>query len=238
MESLKEAFNSFSRMFGAYTYFSFLGVLFHFLTIFAAFGILILIFFLFSLFNYKFFSLLGAIASVIVGAAALWFVAGIHGARARFYYNLLNGRSYNILTGFTEFLNYALRNASKFFLVSLIRLISIAIPLALLFVVYTFLQQYRVPYIEIVFAIAALATLFVIHFLFFPVFISVAVYENGLRAAFRNAARLFLNANIRALAIYSIYAIAWFVSLIPFVQLITYPLAYTSLIVHFKKYAR
>ena len=241
-EPVKEAFGSFKRLTLKYAYFSALSSIFCALSILAALGFVILLFFLFSIFNYPILSLPGFITLVIIGLAMLWFISGIQGATIKQYGNLLSGKNSNLGSGFVEFLTYASDNASEFFLVSLVRLIITAIPVVLLYFIYTFLLQYNVPYIDWIFAIFVLGTVFFVYFLFFPVFISMAIYETGIGAAFKNAAKVFYRAHVKALVLYFVHAFVWVLNLIPIIQLVTvlfvYPITSAMLIGLFKRAAR
>lgn len=239
-ESVKEAVNSFKRMPTMYVYFSVLATLFCLLSLLSGIGLLILVFFLFSIINYSLLSLPGLVIGVIIALGTFWFMSGVEGATIRFYYNLLSGRNYNLQSGFTEFLSYILGNASEFFLISLVRAIIAAIPLLLLFIIYTMLQQYNVPYVDVLLSIIGLGMLFIIYFLLFPVFISLAVYDTaGLKAAFKNSIRVLSRGHIKALVLYAAYCFVWVLNFIPILNLFTlfiaYPIIYTSLIALFRR---
>lgn len=241
-EALKEAFGSFKRVPGTYIYFTILSTLFCTLSLLAGLGIILLLFFLFSIANYQFFSLAGFIASTMVSIFTFWFMSGVHGATIRYYGNVLSGKNYSVQVGFIEFLSYAVNNASQFFLVGLVRLILVTIPILILYLIYSFLGQYNIPFMDIIFGVVTMLVVFVIFFLFFPVFISLAIYEAGIRPAFGNAVKLTARAHVKAVLLYFCHCVVWVLNFVPLINLLTffvaYPISYISLIALFKRAAR
>ncbi len=241
-EAVKEALRSFKRAPGIYAYFAVLSALFCLLSVLAGLGIIILLFFMFSVLNYPFFSLVGFTATMIIALFVFWLMSGVHGATINYYGNLLNGKKYGLQDGFVKFVDYSVNNASEFFLVGLVRLIVAAIPTAIIYLLYTLLQQYNVPFIDVFLVIIGLGMVFIVYFIFFPVFISLAIYGTGIRRAFGNAFKVFSRAHVMALALYFGYSVIWILNLIPLINLFTlfvaYPISYASLIALFKRAAR
>jgi hypothetical protein len=161
--------------------------------------------------------------------------AGYKGAMVSEYNNATEERE----VGLTHYMKYAFSNSGALFLISLVKLAAIAfvsIPFALL---YYFLLIDLWEGWTVIIGIIALFFIFLVEFLFSFSFTAYVVRKVSPITAMVIAFNFIKERHVHALLVYGFYGLVALTTLIPILDVITYtvfyPIAYTSLILFFKK---
>ena len=162
---------------------------------------------------------------------------GLKGALIKTYQSIMQGERPHA----SYYLNYALGNGEVFLLITIVKLIFMAIvlsPLAGLY--FLVLNGSGNILVNVVFVLFGLFLVFLMEFPFSFAYISAALDERGVIYAIKQGFKFVIKKNIGALGLFFIYAISWVFLLIPLLQIASflalYPLTYTSLIVAYQDF--
>jgi len=163
---------------------------------------------------------------------------GLKGALIKTYQSIRQGERPHA----SYYLNYALGNGEVFLLITIVKLICMAIFLAPLAVIYFYvLNGSGNIIVNVAFALAGLFLVFIMEFPFSFAYISAAVDERGVIYAIKQGFKFVIKKNISALGLFFVYAISWVFLLIPLLQIASflalYPLTYTSLIIAYEDFS-
>ena len=237
LSAIKESMDHFSRDPVAFMVPTFLYPVLMLITLGAFSGILLIFFFLFSLIGFTGESstyVLAAIAAIL-GIVYMIIAAGYKGSMVNEYNNATEKEP----VGLEHFLKYAFKNAPNFFIIGLVKMVITGFVLMPLFLLYYFvLWEYHDAYTYLL-ILLALFLVFIIEFVFSFSYIAYVARKVSPITAMIISFNTVKEKNINALGVYFVYALVALSTNIPLLNILTYlvfyPIAYTSLIVLFKK---
>ena len=199
-------------------------------------GIFLLIFFTASVFRITFDSPIMMVAVGLLIIAFLFFTYGLKGAAYYSYNNTLKGLNVT----FFDFYDYLFRNSKRFFIVFIIRLfITLLFIMPLVIVYFYFLKNYNIKYLEIVIGLISAFLLFMVHFIFYSAFASVAISSTNTRESLAHAFLFLKTKHISTLLLYSLYSIIWVTQFIPLIQIasffVFFPIVYSAIVISLRE---
>lgn len=208
------------------------------LVFFALLGGFLIIFFLASLFRLSIDFILASILGILA-VVFLYFSSGIKGAALNAYSTIIDGGSIS----FFGFYNYALANSPRFFILFLIRSLIELVPVGLLAALYFFiLKGLSIPYLDVFIGLISSFFIFLIHYLLYGSFISVAVTGSTITMSLKKCFKFVRSTHIFSLLLYTLYSIIWFTQFVPIINIITYfvtfPITYSAMTIYFQKTTR
>lgn len=236
-ESVGEALEHFSRDPVAFMVPTILYPVFMLITLGAATGVLFVLFLILTLAGAD-----GTVMKYVLGAAGavlalayLILAAGYKGAMVSEYNNATEKRE----AGLVHYMNYAMANAGGLFLISMVKLAITGFVVMPFVILYYFLLVDLWEGWTYLFGLVALFFVFIIEFVFSFSFTAYVVRKVSPITAMIISFNFIKEKNVKALLIYGLYAAVALSIWIPIVNIITYlvfyPIAYTSLILFFKK---
>jgi len=229
------AFAQFSSRPFPFVWSSVIYVVLQLMFLFSCIGIFIIFFFLASVLGYDT-SLYSIPTMVVLGISLLvflYFTNGLNASLMKAYQAALEGNK----TTVADFLRYAFSRSFTMFMIMLVRDIVFALvaaPAVALY--YYYLSEYS--YMNYLFGIYIAALLFLIHFLFNPVFISAGAHSTNLMQSFRNGYYFLKRNHVYALGLYFLFAIVWVLNFIPLIQIVmifaVYPVVYSAFLLMFQ----
>ena len=237
-KAMEKAISAFTKQFIQFIYGSFLAFFLNLITIGALLGFLLIVYYTLSTFNVLNGNIiLIAIILTIISIVYLVIANGLKGALIKTYQSIMQGERPHA----SYYLNYALGNGEVFLLITIVKLIFMAIvlsPLAGLY--FLVLNGSGNILVNVVFVLFGLFLVFLMEFPFPFAYISAALDERGVIYAIKQGFKFVIKKNIGALGLFFIYAISWVFLLIPLLQIASflalYPLTYTSLIVAYRDF--
>jgi hypothetical protein len=231
LESMTKAFNAYSKTPFLFVWGTLMYLILLFAFLFAAIGIIILYFVSLSIFGAEVdpqslpsMAVVGVIALIF-----LFFSGGLNAALAKCYRSAF----WKEKTSLTAFYSYAIDRAPEMFGIMLIRefvWLLLAGPAIAIFVL--FLKEYE--FMDLLVGAYVLFATFIIHMFFTPMFIAAGALGADFSSSIRHGIAFMRKKHVYFLGVYIIFAIAWLLNFIPFIQLfmmfIGYPVVYTAMV--------
>ncbi len=185
---------------------------FNLLTIFALLGIFLLFFILMSAIKFVDslvpFAVLGAILLVMF----LYLAAGFRSALLKAFSALTEGSRFS----FMDFYKHAVKNGWNIFVISVINMLIVAIMAApVIYAFVSYFPEHPMPYVDILLLLMFLFGFFLVEFIFYPVYLSAALYGTGLISSFKYAFQLLAKKHVFSLGIFIIYCVGIFTVIFP-----------------------
>ena len=237
IQAIKNSFAAFSKDPVTFMVPTFLYPMLMLITLGAICGVLLIVFFIFTLLGLTGTTsmyVLGGVG-VLLGLVYMIMAAGYKGAMVNEY----NNATEKGVVGLEHYLKYAFANAGRLFVIAFIKMALIGfvlMPFVLLY--YYVLYEYHEAY-TVLAALAALAGVFIIEFVFAFSYPAYVVRKVSPITAIIISFNFVKDKHIKALGIYAFYSVVALSTLIPLLDIITYfvfyPIAYTSLLLFFKR---
>lgn len=232
IERITKSFNAFSKNPFLFVWGSLMYIILLIAFFFAALGLVLVYFLSLSVFG-KELDLQSLPTLAIFGIIALAFVFfsnGLNAALARAY----RAAYWKEKTSLTKFYTYALDQAPINFGIMLLRdLIWLLLAGPVIAIYVYFLQD--VELVDIIVMLYALFVTFIVHMVFTPAFLSAGALGTGFYASMKHAFDLLKKKHVFFIGLYILFAFAWLLNFIPFLQFATiffvYPVLYTAMIV-------
>lgn len=236
-------------------------IFFSLLSVLSLVGVFLIFFVVLSLVNFDSEVLVLGVLGLLLAIIALYLLSAFKGALIKSYSLLSAGSNISFLSIF----RYALSSGPIFFVLCMLKVFFIVLfnlPIILFYFLY--LKQNPVQYLDALLGIVALFVAFIVDMFMFPSFISAASSGTGVGKSLSAGLRLFARKHALAFALFSIYSIVWLCALSPILALlaffafgsqyllysliiflplgtvsllVSYPVAYSAMIVFFQKYA-
>jgi len=165
----------------------------------------------------------------LVGLAFLYFLSGLSAGLSMTYQKALTQAK----TSLADFYAYSLSKAPVMFEILIIRdvLTLLVIGPAIAIYIY-FLAEFE--FTDVIIGAYSLFWIFVIHCIFTPALMAGGAFRKGLFASMRRAFVLLRKKHINYLGLFILFAFAWVLNFIPFLQLVSlffiYPVVYAAII--------
>ncbi len=235
IDSIKKAFAAYKSKPLLFMWGSFVYLFMFLLFLLAAFGLALIYFMLASIVRYEVTLespvTLGIL--LIISVVFIYFTGGVNASLAKTYYSAVSG----VKTSLLDFYHYALSRAPQMFGVVLMReFITLLLigPVAAIY--YYFLTETQ--YMDYLLYLYVFFVIFVLHLVFTPALISVALGSLPFDA-FRSMLFTLKKKHIYYVGLFLLFAMVWVLNFIPLVQLVTifflYPVIYTALIIFVKE---
>jgi hypothetical protein len=231
LESLKKAFNTYSKSPFIFVWGSLLYLFLFLVFSFAALGIFLIYFLFLAVVGQEL--NLESIPTVaifsIIGILFMFFVNGINAALAMAYREAWSKNKVSL----TKFFAYAMDRAPTMFGILLIRDVVWLLFVGPFIALYIYaLQEYQ--YLDIAMALYGLFMTFLIHMVFTPSFVLAGAFGVSLYASLKQAFYFMRKKHVYFIGTYLLFAIVWILNYIPFIQLAAlfflYPVIYLSII--------
>lgn len=232
IESIRKAFNSYSKSPFLFVWSSIMYVIMLFVFLFASLGLLIAYFLTLSVFNQPL-DTGSPVTLAIVGIVVLvflFFANGLNAALARAYHSAF----WKERTSLTRFYSYALDKAPEMFGIMLLRdLLWLVVAGPAIAIYLYFLRD--VAFMDVLLYAYVLFVTFIIHMLFTPAFLSAGAFGTSLFSSMRHGFEFLRKRHVYFIAIYVLFAVVWLLNFVPFVQIATvfilYPIIYAAMVV-------
>lgn len=185
---------------------------FSLLTLFSLIGVLLIFFILMSVLKFADNVLPFAIMGAILLILFLYLFSGFKGALLKAFSTISDGARFS----FMDFYKYAVKNGWNIFVISILNLILVSIIAAP--VVYAFVSyfpEHPMPYVDLLLALIFLFAVFVIEFIFYPIYLAAALYGTDLVNSFKYGFQLITRKHIFFLGIFIIYCLGLFTIVLP-----------------------
>lgn len=174
------------------------------------------------------------VAAGIVLIIFLFFTSGLNAGLIKGYSQALEGKKITM----ADFFRYSLSKSAMLFAILLLREVLFLLVAGWVVAAFVYFDLGQYQYVDILVGAYVLFSIFIIHFLFTPAFISAGALETRLFQSMRNSFRSLRKKHIYALGLYIVFAFIWILNFIPFIQLFTlfalYPIVYSAFIVMLK----
>jgi len=231
IDSLKRAFNAFSKNPFPFAWGSLLYIFLCLVFIFAVCAIAIAYFVAMSIFNQPV-NPQSIPTMLLFGMMILIFMVlanGLNAALSRAY----RAAFWKEKTNMTSFFAYALDHAPGMFAVMLARDLVWLVLCGPALALYVFALK-GIDFMDLLTLAYVLFVTFLVHMVFTPVSVYNGALEMDLLGSFKRAFNLLKRKHIYFVALYSVFAITWVLNFIPFLQLFSifflYPVTYTAMI--------
>jgi hypothetical protein len=229
--SLSKAFSAYTRKPFNFVWSSLLYIIMLLLFTLGCAGLFVIYFLFASVFNkaVSFSSISTLVVSAFIVIIFMFFANGLNAALAMAYRKSMNREK----TSLMAFYSHALGRAPVMFALMLIRDLAWLLLVGPFIAVYVYMLQ-GVAYVDLLLGAYAVFMTFILHMAFTPAFLSAGAYKTGLLASLRNSLRLLRNKHIFFICLYAMFALAWLLSFVPFIQLATlffaYPVLYAAML--------
>jgi len=231
--SLKKAYAEFARHPFVFIWISLVYLSFQTLFALAAAGLFLIYFLLASVLGMP--TGLDALATKaalgIIAIVFLFFSCGLNAGLANGYSLALERKKANAL----DFLRYSLGRAPVMFLIMLIRELIFLFTGGVLIGAYVYFNLGDYEFLDVLFGGTVFLIVFFLHMMFTPAFIYAGAFGNSLFDSMRNGYKLLRRKHFMFVGLYFVFAIAWVLGFIPFIQLgmlfALYPIVYSAMLV-------
>ena len=232
IESMKKAFRSYSKTPFPFVWGSLLYLFLLIVCIFAAVGLFLIYFFLLSAFEQElsFESIPTLVVLGIIVLLFLFFANGLNAALVMAYRKALTKGKVSV----ARFFSYAMDRAPEMFGIMIVRefLWLLLVGPFIAFYVYFF---YEYELMDLLFGTYALFMTFAIHLVFTPAFVLSGGYGTDIFTSLKLDIDFLRKKHIFFIGIYVVFALAWLLNFVPFVQVATlffaYPVVYAAMVV-------
>ncbi len=232
IESLRKTFNSYSKSPFLFVWSSIMYVFMLFICLFASLGVLFAYFVTLSVFGQPL-DTGSPVTMAIVGIVVLiflFFANGLNAALARAYHSAY----WKEKTSLTRFYSYALDKAPEMLGIMLLRDLLWLVVAGPAIAVFIYLLR-DVAFMDILLYAYLLFVTFIIHMLFTPAFLSAGAFGTDLFSSMRHGFDFLRKKHVYFIGIYVLFAAAWLLNFVPFIQLATifiiYPIMYAAMVV-------